>query len=104
MTTDFAKLVKILRAEQKDGCRDRIVVGGLEKFLAVWSHGAEVTDHEGSVAKVRVHLNDYAQKPIAERTIAVRETLILLGVAQQKPVPEKQRIGKGADLQKIRGG
>ena len=103
MTTDFAKLVKILRAEQKDGCRDRIVVGGLEKFLAVWSHGAEVTDREGSVAKVRVHLNDYAQKPVAERTIAVRETLILLGVTEQKPVPEKQRIGKGADLQKIRG-
>jgi len=103
MTTDYAKLVKILRAEQKDGCRDRVVVGGFEKFLAVWSHEAESTNREGSVAKVRAHLNNYAQKPVAERTIAVRKTLILLGAAEQEPVQEKQRIGKGADLRKIRG-
>ena len=36
MSPDFDKLIKILVAEREDGCRDRVVIGGLDGFLAVW--------------------------------------------------------------------
>ena len=98
METDFNKLVKILTAERKDGCRNRVVVGGLEKFLVVWSREASSTDRRGSVAKVRGRLQGYGQKSVAERTIAVQETLKALGATKRGRAPERHRSGKEAGL------
>ena len=36
MIPDFDKLARILVAEREDGCQDRVVIGGLGKFLATW--------------------------------------------------------------------
>jgi len=103
MGTDFNKLVKILRAEHKDGCRDRIVVGGLEKFLAVWFREASSTDRPDSVARVKARLQGYARKSVAERAAAVQETLRVLGAAKQEQPTERHRSRKGAGLRKSRG-
>lgn len=77
----FSKLIRILNAEHKDGCRNRVVMGGLEKFLAVWFQeveAAEPAGQEALVAEVMNNLQGYAQKPIVERFGAIKQAITAL--------------------------
>jgi len=93
MSLDFDKLAKILVAEREDGCRDRVVIGGLDKFLAVWLREAEMatgsSDRPNLVAEVAPRLQGYAQKPITERVIAIQETLKALQTVRREQVAEQ---------------
>jgi len=74
------KLVKILFAEHADGCRNRIVMGGLDKFLALWLRDADgASANQGSAAdQIAMHLQGYGQKLPGERATAIQETLAAL--------------------------
>jgi len=105
VSSNFAKLVRILVAEREDDCRDRIVIGGLDRFLTVWLREAEAGPacHQDLVAEVAARLQGYAQRPVSERVIAIQETLKALEAAKQVPVTEKaQKPSKGKTMQKKR--
>ena len=74
------KLVKILSAERADGCRNRIVMGGLDKFLALWRRDADgASTNQGSAAdQIAIHLQGYGQKLPDERATAIQEALTAL--------------------------
>jgi ATP-dependent DNA helicase RecG len=78
MGPDFGKLIKILSAEQGDGNRDRVVIGGLESFLQVWLTEAQSADDPADrelVAMISSRLQGYGQQSIEQRATAVRESL-----------------------------
>ena len=103
MSADLDKLIRILVAEREDGCRNRVVIGGLESFLALWVREAgEQTEpaRQSLVAEVTSRLQGYAQKPITERVTAVRETLQAVQTDSQEQVEEKQRGARPGQAQK----
>jgi len=89
MSPDFDKLIRILVAERKDGCRDHVVIGGLDSFLTVWVREAGVASQR-LVAEVTTRLQGYAQKPVTERVIAIQETLKALQGAKQEQDEPRQ--------------
>jgi len=106
MSPDFDKLIKILVAEREDGCQDRIVIGGLDKFLAAWVREAGTETGSASqslVAEVTTRLQGYAQKPITERVIAIRETLKTLQTDRQQQVAEKEHKLRQGEAREEKG-
>ncbi len=95
MGPDFAKLAKILVAEREGGCHDRIVFGGLEKFLATWLREARAAagseSQRNAIDEVTSHLQGYGQKPIAERIRSAEESIEVLQRAREgEPEEEAQ--------------
>jgi ATP-dependent DNA helicase RecG len=105
MSPDFDKLIKILVAEREDGCRDRVVIGGLDSFLAVWIREATAETGPASqslVAGVTTRLQEYAQKPITERVTAIRETLKALQTDRPEQVAEKEHKPGQAEVHRTK--
>jgi ATP-dependent DNA helicase RecG len=78
MVPDFGKLIKILSAEQEDGNRNRVVIGGLESFLQIWLAEAQSADDPADrelVATISSRLQGYNEKPIKQRTTAISGSL-----------------------------
>ncbi len=78
MGPDFGKLIKILSAEQEDGNRDRVVIGGLQSFLRVWQAEAQSADDPAErelIAMISSRLQGYAQQSAEQRAAAVRDSL-----------------------------
>jgi ATP-dependent DNA helicase RecG len=98
MRPDFQKLIKILVAEREDGCRDRLVIGGLDSFLAVWLQEAgAATDpvDQTRVAEVTARLQGYAQKSVQQRAVAVREAMqALQAQTQEAPAVRESQPGQ----------
>jgi ATP-dependent DNA helicase RecG len=97
------KLIKILVAEREDGCRDRVVIGRLDSFLAVWVREATAETGPASqslVAGVTARLQGYAQKSVTERETAIRETLKDLQTDGREQVPDK--VHKPAQAEVVR--
>ncbi|MBA2446469.1 MAG: hypothetical protein H0V51_00395, partial [Chloroflexi bacterium] len=73
---------KILAAERRQGCQDRVVVGGLDKFLVNWRGrvAAEAEDPAALVLAERVvaTLEDYAEAPPDDRGRRLDEALAML--------------------------
>ena len=90
MGADFDKLAKILIAEREDGCRDRIVIGGLDKLLEIWRREAQPEGQAAPVNEIMVHLQGYAQKPAADRVAAIAATLRTLATVHQDQVATKE--------------
>jgi len=123
MNADLDKLAKILIAEREDGCQDRIVIGGLDKFLAAWLGEAEPeaeADRQDELMEIIGSLKDYADKPVTERMAALEEAVSALREARQgtpaeqgqkpeqmpqrRPAPSEQPgIGLKSPLSAIRG-
>ncbi len=81
MGPDFEKLIKILSAEQGDGNRDRVVIGGLESFLQVWLAEAQSAGDPADrelVATISSRLQGYGEQSVEQRAAAVRESLAAL--------------------------
>jgi len=107
MSPDFGQLIKILVAEREDGCHDRVVIGGLAKFLAGWLREARATAgparQQSVLDQVAAGLQGYAQKPIAERGIAIQDTLNALQLARHDQAEaEQQQMRAGAQQAKRR--
>lgn len=83
MGADFDKLARILIAEREDGCRDRIVIGGLDKFLDNWLQEAQSQAQTTSVNEIMDSLQDYAQKPVTERVAAIAAAMRGLQAARK---------------------
>jgi ATP-dependent DNA helicase RecG len=88
MGPDFDSLVKILVSEREDGCQNRVVIGGLDKFLSSWLREARATAgpavQRRAVDQAASQLQGYAQKPIAERVDAIENTIGSLQAAHQR--------------------
>ena len=82
MSLDFARLAKILVTELEDGCHDRVVIGGLDKFLATWLREARAAagaeSQRNTIDQVAVNLQGYEQRPIAERIVSVEKSIKIL--------------------------
>jgi len=84
---DFDKLARILVSEREDGCLDRKVVGGFDRFLAAWLREARAAAgpalQRGTVDLVASSLQGYGAKTIEERISSVEETLESLQTVRQ---------------------
>jgi len=93
MTSAFEKLTKILALEQEQGYRNRVVIGGLEKFAPFWREEArqegEGLEHTRLVEEVVALLQSYPTlEDRGARERAVDEMLTRLG---QKPRRVKEK-------------
>jgi len=99
MGPDFVKLIKILSAEQEDGNRDRIVIGGLESFLQVWLAEAQSADQSADrelVALISSRLRGYGAQSPEQRSRAVRESLDALQSRREvSPADEPSQAESG---------
>ena len=91
---------KVLAAERRAGCHDKVVVGGLERFLANWRNrvGAGADDPSLLVLAEQVvaTLEGYAAAPPDDRGRWLDRALELLGesgAAHQEQRPEAPRNG-----------
>ncbi|MBC7263553.1 MAG: ATP-dependent DNA helicase RecG [Chloroflexi bacterium] len=79
ITSAIQKLTKILAEEQKQGCQDRVVIGGLDKLLRRWveetKQAAENEAEHRLVDEIKTTLHDYASKADAERRTAIEVAL-----------------------------
>jgi len=89
------KLAKILSAERADGCRNHVVVGGLDKFLSLWLREAAVPSerHADAAKQVAAHLKDYGQKPPEERAAAIEQALAVLEAGKTESSASESRPG-----------
>ena len=90
MSSAFDKLRRILVLEREQGCRNRAVIGGLERFLTYWekearSEAAQVS-HPVAVSEVVSALAGYADAPFEVRVQTVDHLVNLLArnIAMQK--------------------
>lgn len=84
MSSAFEKLGRILQLELEQGCRNRAVIGGLERFLAYWQKQALEEQASGAptaglrVEEVLEALRDYDAQPVANRREIVASLLASL--------------------------
>lgn len=84
MSSAFEKLGRILQLELEQGCRNRAVIGGLERFLVFWQKQAlEEVSAGAPTASLRIEevleaLQGYAEKPTAVRREVVAALLAAL--------------------------
>ncbi len=87
MRSTFDKLTRILAMEREQGCPDRVVIGGLGKFLPFWvkeaQAGARTAELSGLVRDIIVLLEGYGQRDRQSRLQTVGQALELLARAQK---------------------
>jgi len=95
VTSVLEKLTKILLLEKQTGFRDRAVIGGLDRFLAVWRAEAQEQFDDPSrlnlVQEVAGRLEGYSAKARPEREAAVTEALRCLGGEPPAAAPPPAR-------------
>ncbi len=88
MASAYDKLARILHLEYEQGCRDRAVIGGLDRFLAYWEREAQEEsaqiEHSLPVDDIVRALADYGGMAAPERQAVIRRMLdaLLADVAQ----------------------
>jgi ATP-dependent DNA helicase RecG len=94
MTSVVQRLLKILESEKQDGCRDKMVFGGLARFTDTWLKEApqEASD-EAWVQKIAEHLQSYSQLSSPDERRASLEKLeaVLQAGARAIARPNSQR-------------
>ncbi len=87
MRSTFDKLARILTMEREQGCPDRVVIGGLGKFLPFWIREAQSAAQSAELSEL-VHtiaslLEGYGQQERTSRAQAVAQALQALARAQE---------------------
>ena len=103
MRSTFEKLSRILTMEREQGCPDRVVIGGLGKFLPFWikeaQEGARTPELSQHVRDIVVLLEGYGQRDRQTRVQLVTKALEILARAQQacsaEPAMENERVASG---------
>ena len=87
MRSTFDKLARILTMEREQGCPDRVVIGGLGKFLPFWikeaQSAAQSSELSELVRTIATLLEGYGQQDRAARAQTVARALEALSRAQQ---------------------
>ena len=87
MRSTFEKLSRILTMEREQGCPDRVVIGGLGKFLPFWikeaQQHAQSPELSQLVRNIIVLLEGYGQRDRQARAQCVEQALELLAQAQK---------------------
>ncbi|MSP12672.1 MAG: ATP-dependent DNA helicase RecG [Chloroflexi bacterium] len=90
MDTAREKLGKILQLEADQGHRDRAVIGGLEKFLAIWYEEAQQGMSAPQVQVIMTRLQSYSARSPEERASAVDQVLNLLSQDEWPDTQEQE--------------
>jgi ATP-dependent DNA helicase RecG len=94
MSTALDKLRRILVLEREQSCRDRAVIGGLERFLSFWQKEAREQAHqvsaEISVDEILARLAGYADLTPEQRRPLVEELVALLARVRTLEEPAAQ--------------
>jgi len=87
MRSTFEKLNRILTMEREQGCPDRVVIGGLGKFLPFWikeaQEGARSPELSELVRQIIILLEGYGQRDRQARVALVDQAIEALAKAQQ---------------------
>lgn len=102
MLPAFENLQKILLLEQKTGCQNKAVVGGLEQFMANWPARAlkEATTptHRHQIEAVTAALKGYPHQQPAQRNSLLAEVFTLLGGSPaEQPQPAREQAALPAE-------
>jgi ATP-dependent DNA helicase RecG len=88
MRSTLDKLARILTMEREQGCPDRVVIGGLGKFLPFWikeaQQGAQTAHLQQAVRNIILLLEGYGQRERQARAQAVEQALAILAEARQR--------------------
>ncbi len=77
----FAKLRRILLLEREQGCNDRAVIGGLDRYMQFWERQAREelgSRYDEDIGEVGRALADYGARSYAARQAALQAALELL--------------------------
>ena len=105
MRSTFEKLSRILTMEREQGCPDRVVIGGLGKFLPFWikeaQEGARTPELSQHVRDIVVLLEGYGQRDRQTRIQLVTQALEILARAQRvcsaEPATEDERAASSVE-------
>ena len=101
MTIDLERLAAILTAERNDGCRDRVVIGGLSKLVNTWSRQQAAEQDQATptppLAGFLQELRGYHELSPQERSALLDKALAAATTAQNSP-------GASASRPRARGG
>jgi len=92
----FRSIIQVLEQEQKDGCRDTMLLGGLDGYVQHWAQQFADAPRETSTlaASIAAFLKGYGEMPLDARQQAISQALAR---AKREPVPP-YRIQKPAPL------
>ena len=105
MRSTFDKLARILTMEREQGCPDRVVIGGLGKFLPFWIKEAQSAAQNSELSElvrtIATLLEGYGQQDRAARAQTVARALEALARAQElatsaPPAPKPQDDAQAA--------
>ena len=86
MTIDLDRLAAILTAERNDGCRDRVVIGGLGKLADTWTRQQIMQNSlaapKPSLSKALQRLHDYKELPQQQRSELLDRAIAAVTAAQ----------------------
>jgi ATP-dependent DNA helicase RecG len=103
MKSTFEKLARILSMEREQGCPDRVVIGGLGKYLPFWiklaQEGARSPDLQQHVRSLVILLEGYGVKDRTVRMQAVEQALGILTLAQGQCTDADTLPAVGAEVE-----
>ena len=102
MPSALEKLHKIVALEREQGCGNRAVMGGLDKFLTFWEQEAiKESDQAGDLELIRLvvgKLKDYGAQERATRVANADAVLAALAKAKPAAMPEGAPKSEGGGL------
>lgn len=83
--SNFNELAKILAHEQKSGCKNSSVIGGVEKFVENWAQRTRNAENGAGVQQVLDALNGYAQAEPTQRNAMIQRAVSAARQFDTKP-------------------
>ena len=83
--SNFNELAKILAHEQKSGCKNSSVIGGVEKFVENWAQRTRNGENGAGVQQILDALAGYAAADIAQRTSMIQRAVSAARQFETKP-------------------
>lgn len=90
--SNFKEIEKVLAHEQKSGCKNSVVIGGLESYVNNWAQRAANGSDWEQARQIIDSLKGYAEADPAQRDAMIQATLVLArqaDSASSRPSPAK---------------
>lgn len=89
--SNFNELAKILAHEQKSGCKNSSVIGGVEKFVEHWAQRTRTAENDAHVQQVVDALKGYAGADISQRSAMIQRAVTMARQFAAPPPPRRDR-------------
>ncbi len=90
--SNFNELAKILAHEQKSGCKNSSVIGGIEKFVEHWAQRTRTAENDAGVQQIIDALNGYANAEVAQRSAMIQRAVSASRQFETPPRGERNSV------------